>query len=201
MPRPGAAVGLPLLVTVRGTRRGIPAATLAMPIQIRGAMDLAGLRFGHAVFRCMGDGWPQQHHNCNGDSTHVLNTHDREPYQFTGQTERRAKLGQRDIARALRPSTSGNVIPAWVGHNETCALSLMSRIWVNSGTVPRRALRRPGRWWWCLLPSPSARFCGPVVEIPDARNRLLARIFSFDQSMMGMRQVMLWPFASQAYAP
>jgi hypothetical protein len=22
-----------------------------------------------------------------------------------------------------------------------------------------------------------ARFCGPVVEIPDARNRLLARIF------------------------
>src|SRR6476620_249832 len=114
-----------------------------MPIKIRGAVDLAGLRFGHAVFRCRGDGWPQQHHNCNGDSTYVLNTHDREPYQFTGQTERRAKLGQRDIARALRPSTSGNVIPAWVSHNETCALSFMSRIWVNSGTVPRRALQRP----------------------------------------------------------
>ena len=128
--------GSHFLVTVRGTRRGIPAATLAMPIQIRGAIGLAGFRFGHAVFRCMGDGWPQQHHNSNGDSTHVLNTHDREPYQFTGQTERRAKLGQRDIACALR---TGNLIPAWVGHNETCALSLMSGIWVNSGTVPRRA--------------------------------------------------------------
>ena len=132
-------------------------------------MDLAGLRFGHAVFRSMGNGWPQQHHNCNGDSTHVLNTHDRVPYQFTGETERRAKLDQRDIACALHPSTSGNLIPAWLGHNETCALSFMSRIWVNSGTVPRRALRRPERWWWCLLPSPSARFRGPVVEITDAR--------------------------------
>ena len=86
-PRPGLPpYGRHFLVTVRGTRRGIPAATLAMPIQIRGAIDLAGFRFGHAVFRCMGDGWRQQHHDSNGDNTHVRNTHDREPYLFTGQT-------------------------------------------------------------------------------------------------------------------
>ena len=61
-------------------RRGIPAATLAMPVQIRGAIDVACLRFGHAVFRCMGDGWRQQQYNSNGDNTHVR--HDREPYLF-----------------------------------------------------------------------------------------------------------------------
>src|ERR1700752_4625729 len=107
-----------------------------MPIQIRGAIDLAGFRFGHAVFRCMGDGWPRQHQNSNGDGTHVRNTHDREPYLFTGQAERKAKLGPRDIACAIR---TGNLIAAWVGHNETCVLSLMSAISVNSGTALRLA--------------------------------------------------------------
>ena len=68
--------GSHFLVTVRDTRRGIPAATLAMPIQVRHAIDLAGFRFCHTVFRCLGDGWPQQHHNSNGDNTHVRNTHD-----------------------------------------------------------------------------------------------------------------------------
>ena len=84
--------GSHFLVTVRRMRRGIPAATLAMPIQMRGAIDLASFRFGHAVFRCMDDGWPQQHHNSNGDNTHIQNTHDRKPYLFTGQTQRKAKL-------------------------------------------------------------------------------------------------------------
>jgi hypothetical protein len=74
----------------------------------------------------MGDGWPQQHHNSNGDSTNVRNTHDREPYLFTGQTERKAKLG--------------NLIAASISDNETCVLSLMSGIWVNSGTAPRRGV-------------------------------------------------------------
>ena len=32
----------------------------------------------------------------------------------------------------------GNPIAAWVGHNETCVLSLMSEFWVNSGTARRR---------------------------------------------------------------
>ena len=131
-PRRRADGGSHFLVTVRGTRRGIPAATLAMPIQMRGAIDFTGFRSGHAVFRCMGEGWPQQHHNSNDDNTHVRNTHDREPYLFTGQSERRSRLG----TCALRPA----IYPAWVGHNETRLLSLMSGIWVNSGTAPRRAV-------------------------------------------------------------
>ena len=114
------------MVTVRGTRRGIPAATLAMPIQMRGAINFTGFRSGHAVFRCMGEGWPQQHHNSNDDNTHVRNTHDREPYLFTGQSERRSRLGPVLCARQS--------IPAWVGHNETRLLSLMFVAEVNSGT-------------------------------------------------------------------
>src|SRR5688572_7110548 len=65
--------GSHFLMTVRDMRRGIPAATLTMPIKVRGAKDLASFRFGHAVFRCMDDGWPQQHHNSNGDNTHIQN--------------------------------------------------------------------------------------------------------------------------------
>ena len=56
-----------------------------------------GFRFGHAIFRCMGDGWQQQHHDSNGDNTHVRNTHDREPHLFTGLAYRGTKLGQGDM--------------------------------------------------------------------------------------------------------
>ena len=111
---------------------------------MQGAIGLAGLCSGHAVFRCMSDGWPNT--TSNGDSTHVRNTHDREPYLFTGQTERKAKLG--------------NPIAASISDNETCVLSLMSGIWVNSGTASRRGIH--GKLATCRAARPVnsvARFC------------------------------------------
>src|SRR6476469_9546200 len=108
---------------------------------MQGAIGLAGLCSGHAVFRCMSDGWPNT--TSNGDSTHVRNTHDREPYLFTGKTERRAKLRQRDTACALRAAILSQ-------RRSATTISFMSGIWVNSGTAhryqPERLLQglRPG---------------------------------------------------------
>jgi hypothetical protein len=96
----------------------------------------------------MGDGWPQQHHNSNGDNTHVQN-----------------RVHGSNNACAIGP---GNPIAARVGHNETCVLSLMSGFWVNSGTATRwlRRLNRGSRARLARCLSMPATGCCPDEASP-----------------------------------